>query len=126
MIRLLLLSILILFISCGPSENVKIEKKTNKSWADYCKEALKAKFLTGEEALKKMTSVEGIPFPSAIMVGFDGLYFGAVPNLLFVPDKNQDDKADENVEVRLTGWGIRDRHEVLNSFSWGLDGWLLG
>jgi putative heme-binding domain-containing protein len=30
------------------------------------------------------------------------------------------------IEVRLTGWGIRDRHEVLNSLHWGPDGWLYG
>ena len=30
------------------------------------------------------------------------------------------------IEVRLTGWGIRDRHETLNSFHWGPDGWLYG
>ena len=71
--------------------------------------------------------LEGIPFPSAIAVGFDGLWMGAPPNLLFVPDKNHDDVADkEDIEVRLTGWGIRDRHETLNSFHWGPDGWLYG
>ena len=70
--------------------------------------------------------LEGIPFPSAIAVGFDGLWLGAPPNLLFVPDKNHDDKADGPIEVRLTGWGIQDRHEVFNSFSWGPDGWLYG
>ena len=71
--------------------------------------------------------VEGIPFPSAMAIGFDGLWLGAVPNLLFVPDKNHDDIADSNdIEVRLTGWGIRDRHETLNSFHWGPDGWLYG
>ncbi len=49
------------------------------------------------------------------------------PNLLFIPDKDGDDKADvDEIEVRLTGWGIRDRHETLNSFIWGPDGWLYG
>lgn len=71
--------------------------------------------------------LEGIPFPSAIAVGFDGLWLGAPPNLLFVPDRNHDDVADmDDIEVRLTGWGIRDRHETLNSFHWGPDGWLYG
>ena len=70
---------------------------------------------------------EGIPFPSAMAVGFDGLWLGAVPNLLFVPDRDGDDVADmDEIEVRLTGWGIRDRHETLNSFHWGPDGWLYG
>ena len=31
-----------------------------------------------------------------------------------------------DVEIRLTGWGIRDRHETINSFHWGPDGWLYG
>lgn len=71
--------------------------------------------------------LEGIPFPSAIAVGFDGLYLGAPPNLLFVPDANQDDVAEEaDIKVLLTGWGIRDRHETINSFHWGPDGWLYG
>lgn len=71
--------------------------------------------------------LEGIPFPSAIAVGFDGIFLAAPPNLLFVPDRNQDDTADmEYIEVRLTGWGIRDRHETINSLHWGPDGWLYG
>lgn len=71
--------------------------------------------------------MEGIAFPAALAVGFDGVFVGAPPNLLFVPDKNHDDKADvADIEVRLTGWGIRDRHETLNSFHWGPDGWLYG
>nr|WP_266369438.1 PVC-type heme-binding CxxCH protein [Tellurirhabdus rosea] len=71
--------------------------------------------------------LEGIPFPAAMAVGFGGLYLGAPPNLLFIPDKNGDDVADmTDVQVRLTGWGIRDRHETLNSLHWGPDGWLYG
>ena len=71
--------------------------------------------------------VEGLAFPAAIAVGFDGLYVGAPPNLLFIPDKDGDDKGDvDNIQILLTGWGIRDRHETLNSFHWGPDGWLYG
>ncbi len=75
----------------------------------------------------KKVFAEGIPFPAALAVGFDGVFVGAPPNLLFVPDRNRDDQAEmDDVEVRLTGWGIRDRHETLNSFQWGPDGWLYG
>ena len=71
--------------------------------------------------------LQGIPFPAAMAVGLDGLWLGAPPNLLFVPDRDKDDRADmDDIEVRLTGWGIRDRHETLNSFRWGPDGWLYG
>ncbi len=75
----------------------------------------------------KKVFLEGIPFPSAIAIGHDGLFLGAPPNLLFVPDKDGDDKADvADIEVLLTGWGMRDRHETINSFHWGPDGWLYG
>ena len=70
---------------------------------------------------------EDIPFPAAVAVGFDGLWLGAPPNLLFLPDRDDDDRVDSDaIEIRLTGWGIRDRHETLNSFHWGPDGWLYG
>lgn len=76
---------------------------------------------------KRQVFAEGIPFPSALAVGFDGVFVGAPPNLLFIPDRDGDDLADTNdIEVRLTGWGIRDRHETINSFHWGPDGWLYG
>ncbi|MCA9049741.1 MAG: PmoA family protein, partial [Planctomycetaceae bacterium] len=76
---------------------------------------------------KRSVFLEGIAFPAAIAVGMDGLWLGAPPNLLFVPDRDHDDRADaDDIEVRLTGWGIRDRHETLNSLHWGPDGWLYG
>jgi len=75
----------------------------------------------------KKVFADGIPFPAAMAVGFDGVFIGAPPNLLFIPDRDNDDKADmKDIEVRLTGWGIRDRHETMNSFHWGPDGWLYG
>jgi len=71
--------------------------------------------------------MDGIIFPSALAVGLDGVFVAAPPNLLFIPDRDADDKADvADIEVRLTGWGIRDRHEVVNSLHWGPDGWLYG
>ncbi len=78
------------------------------------------------QADSKKVFLEGIPFPSAIALGFDGLYLGAPPHFMFVPDRNHDDLADENIEILLTGWGIRDRHETINSLHWGPDGWLYG
>jgi putative membrane-bound dehydrogenase-like protein len=75
----------------------------------------------------KKVFLEGVVFPSAMAVGFDGLWLGAIPDLLFVPDRDGDDRADvDDIEVRLTGWGSQDLHETLNSFHWGPDGWLYG
>ena len=67
-----------------------------------------------------------ITFSSGIAVGFGGVYLGAPPNLLFIPDANGDDVPDGEPKVLLDGWGTHDRHETLNSFIWGPDGWLYG
>jgi putative membrane-bound dehydrogenase-like protein len=65
--------------------------------------------------------------PSAMAVGLDGLWLGSIPDFLFIPDRDGDDRADvEDIEVVLTGWGNRDMHEILNSLHWGPDGWLYG
>ncbi len=79
------------------------------------------------QADQKKVFMEGLAFPAALAVGFDGVYVGAPPNLLFIPDRDGDDRADsDDIEILLTGWGIRDRHETLNSLHWGPDGWLYG
>lgn len=102
-------------------------------WRDYTKDGYRSGFIfiledtDGDGRFdSRKVFLEGIPFPAAIAVGFDGLWLGAPPNLLFVPDRNRDDRADPEIEIRLTGWGIQDRHETLNSLHWGPDGWLYG
>jgi putative membrane-bound dehydrogenase-like protein len=67
-----------------------------------------------------------ITFASGIAIGHGGVYLGAPPNLVFIPDANGDDVPDAEPEVLLDGWGMKDRHETLNSFIWGPDGWLYG
>lgn len=74
----------------------------------------------------KKTFMTGINLASGIEVGFGGVWIGAAPELLFIPDANQDDVPDGEPEVLLDGWGYHDTHETLNSFTWGPDGWLYG
>ncbi len=69
---------------------------------------------------------EGLNLASGIELGFGGVFIGAAPQLLFIPDRDGDDKPDGPPEVLLDGWGFQDTHETLNSFSWGPDGWLYG
>ena len=69
---------------------------------------------------------EGLNLVSGIQVGFGGVFVGAAPYLLFIPDKDADDVPDSKPEVLLDGWGYQDTHETLNSFTWGPDGWLYG
>jgi len=63
---------------------------------------------------------------SGIEVGFGGVWLGAAPHLLFIPDRDGDDVPDGEPEVLLDGWGYQDTHETPNSFTWGPDGWLYG
>ena len=69
---------------------------------------------------------EGLNLVSGLEVGFGGVFVGAAPELLFIPDRDGDDVPDGPAEVLLDGWGFQDTHETLNSFTWGPDGWLYG
>jgi len=75
---------------------------------------------------KKKYFTENLKFTSGIAIGHGGVWVGSPPNLAFIPDANGDDKPDGPPQVLLDGWGINDRHETLNSFIWGPDGWLYG
>ncbi|MEM9644766.1 MAG: PVC-type heme-binding CxxCH protein [Planctomycetota bacterium] len=75
---------------------------------------------------KKKTFTDKLTFTSGLACGFGGVFVGSPPNLTFIPDEDGDDVPDGPPEVLLDGWGIRDRHETLNSFIWGPDGWLYG
>ncbi len=63
---------------------------------------------------------------SGLELGFGGAWVGAAPYLLFIPDRNGDDRPDGPPQVLLDGWGQHDTHETLNTFTWGPDGWLYG
>ena len=75
---------------------------------------------------KKKTFTDKLTFTSGLAVGHGGVFVGSPPNLTFIPDSDGDDKPDGPPQVLLDGWGIQDRHETLNSFIWGPDGWLYG
>jgi putative membrane-bound dehydrogenase-like protein len=70
--------------------------------------------------------IEGLNLASGLEVGFGGVWVGAAPQLLFIPDRDQNDQPDSAPQVLLDGFGSQDTHETLNSFTWGPDGWLYG
>jgi putative membrane-bound dehydrogenase-like protein len=74
----------------------------------------------------KKTFAEKLNLVSGLEVGFGGVWVGAAPYLLFIPDANRDDVPDGAPQILLDGWGYQDTHETLNSFTWGPDGWLYG
>lgn len=64
---------------------------------------------------------DGFNLATGILLANDGVYLGQAPHLLFLQDTNGDDKADKQTVV-MTGFGLEDRHELLNGFTWGPDG----
>lgn len=66
---------------------------------------------------------EGLNLATGLVVGDGGAYVGQAPHLYFFKDTDGDDIADEKTIV-LTGFGLEDRHELLNGFTWGPDGML--
>ncbi len=75
---------------------------------------------------KRTVFAENLNLISGMEVGFGGVFVGAAPYLLFIPDKDGDDKPDGPPEILLDGWAYEDTHETLNAFNWGPDGWLYG
>ena len=75
---------------------------------------------------KKTLFADNINFISGMEVGYGGAWVGAPPYLLFIPDRNHDDKPDGPPEIVLDGFEHQDTHETLNAFIWGPDGWLYG
>lgn len=69
---------------------------------------------------------DGLNLVSGLEVGFGGVWVGAAPYLLFIPDRDGDDRPDAEPQVLLDGFGYQDTHETLNAFIWGPDGWLYG
>ena len=90
--------------------------------------------------------IEGLNLVSGLELGFGGVWVGAAPYLMFIPDQNEDDMPDgppmkaeppapdlqfpkdvpAGSKVLLDGFGWQDTHETLNAFIWGPDGWLYG
>ncbi|QDT02073.1 FG-GAP repeat protein [Rubripirellula lacrimiformis] len=75
---------------------------------------------------KRTVFAEGLNLVSGLEVGFGGVWVGAAPYLMFIPDKDGDDVPDAEPQILLDGWGLQDTHETLNAFIWGPDGWLYG
>ena len=75
---------------------------------------------------KRTVFLDNLNLVSGLEVGFGGVWVGAAPYLMFVPDADADLVPDGEPQILLDGWGYQDTHETLNAFNWGPDGWLYG
>ncbi len=94
---------------------------------------------------KRTVFADNLQNLTSIELGYGGVFVTAAPYLLFIPDRDGDDKPDAlpekgdagafkknllpgtNYEILLDGfdaWSIR--HNFVNGLRWGPDGWLYG
>jgi putative membrane-bound dehydrogenase-like protein len=76
-------------------------------------------------ATKRTVVAEDLWLATAVCWGNGGIYVGQAPDFYFYPITDTPDgpKAGPR-QTLLTGFGLDDKHELLNSFCWGPDGWL--
>jgi putative membrane-bound dehydrogenase-like protein len=67
---------------------------------------------------------DGLTMITGLEVGFGGAWVVAPPRLLFIPDKDGDDRPDGPPITLLDGFGNQGGHNIVNGFTWGPDGWL--
>ncbi|HYG76604.1 MAG TPA: PVC-type heme-binding CxxCH protein [Planctomycetota bacterium] len=63
---------------------------------------------------------------TGIELGFGGVWVCSAPHFYFIPDRNGDDVPDGEPVALLDGWSAKGIHNVLNTLTWGPDGWLYG
>jgi putative membrane-bound dehydrogenase-like protein len=73
---------------------------------------------------KRTVFCEGLTMITGMEVGFGGVWVVAPPRLLFIPDRDGDDKPDSPPITLLDGFGNQGGHNIVNGFTWGPDGWL--
>ena len=52
---------------------------------------------------------------SGINLGYGGVWLCSVPNLIFVPDADKDDRPDGPPKTLLDGWDLNAKHNVFNA-----------
>lgn len=65
---------------------------------------------------------------TSVEMGSGGVWVLCPPQLLFLPDRDGNDRFDGEAEIALDGFtlGIANRHNFANGLKWGPDGWLYG
>ncbi|MFO1066317.1 MAG: PVC-type heme-binding CxxCH protein [Pirellulales bacterium] len=79
-------------------------------------------------AEKRSVFSDDLQMLTGLALGRGGLFVMCPPQVLFIPDRNGDDKPDGPAEVVLDGFHVAQEnyHNFANGLKWGRDGWLYG
>jgi putative membrane-bound dehydrogenase-like protein len=75
---------------------------------------------------KRTVFYDKLNYLTGLEVGFGGVFVVSAPNVLFIPDKDADDRPDAPPQTLLDGFGHQGVHNLVNGCTWGPDGWLYG
>jgi putative heme-binding domain-containing protein len=77
---------------------------------------------------KRTVFTDDVQMLTSIAIGFGGAWLMTPPQLLFIPDRDGDDKPDGAPVVMLDGFtpATDNHHTFANGLKWGPDGWLYG
>jgi putative membrane-bound dehydrogenase-like protein len=77
---------------------------------------------------KRTVFADDLQMLTSIEVGLGGVWAIALPNVVFIPDRNGDDRPDGPAEVVVDGFRgpQENHHNIANGLRFGPDGWLYG
>ncbi len=77
---------------------------------------------------KRTVFTDDLQMLTSIEIGLGGVWAVAMPNIIFIPDRNGDDVPDGPAEVVLEGFHapMENHHNMANGLRFGPDGWLYG
>lgn len=80
----------------------------------------------GDGVYEKATVfTEGLRFPMSVLPWKGGILVAVAPDLIWLADTDGDGKADKK-KVLYTGFDLANIQQMVNSLTWGLDGWIYG
>lgn len=77
---------------------------------------------------KRTVFADDLQMLTSIEVGLGGVWAIALPNVVFIPDRDGDDRPDGPAEVVVDGFRgpQENHHNIANGLRFGPDGWLYG
>src|SRR5262245_32897622 len=80
----------------------------------------------GDGIFEKSTLfAEGLRFPMSVLRAKGGIIVAVAPEIIYLEDTDGDGKADKK-RVLYTGFDLANIQQLVNSLTWGLDGWVYG